>query len=150
MLGYRFWRQPDKQDWLPGSVPHCSYSLSWRWRTMLVIGLQSVSQNNRWFDTNSYQGYPIILRRHLVPKTSICLFGLVFSVNGELEWCLMWLESEHRFGNKNTIKMLYSVQHFMYASCSCWTSWLWLGLLSINWFALDLWKLISLTLVGLA
>ena len=40
---------------------------------MLVIGLESVSLSNYWFDTKSYQQYPMILERHLVPKTSIHL-----------------------------------------------------------------------------
>ncbi len=47
----------------------CPYSWSWRSRTMLVTGLDSVSWSNCWFDTKSFQRYPMILRRNLVSKT---------------------------------------------------------------------------------
>ncbi len=57
------------------------YSRSWRSRTMLVTGLEPVSWSSRWFDTKSFQRYPMILRRHLVPKTSRRLSKSRFSVH---------------------------------------------------------------------
>ena len=53
---------------------------------MLVIGLDSVSRSSRWFHTKSFQRYPMLLRRHLLPKTSICLFRSVFIVYVSQPW----------------------------------------------------------------
>ncbi len=55
----------------------CPYSRSWRSRTMLVTGLDSVLWSNRCFDTKSFH---IILRRHLVPKTLRCLSKSLLSL----------------------------------------------------------------------
>ena len=48
---------------------------------MLVIGLDPVSRSSHSFDMKLFQRYPMILRRHLLPKTSIWLFRSMFSVH---------------------------------------------------------------------
>lgn len=49
----------------------------------LVTGFDSISRSNRWFDTNSFPRYPMILGGHLVPKISTrlskCRYSLFMS-----------------------------------------------------------------------
>ncbi len=64
------------------------YRRGWRSRTILLTGLERASGSSRWSDTKSFQWYPMILWRHLVPKSSRRLFKSLFSIYREAvaEW----------------------------------------------------------------
>ncbi len=46
----------------------CPYSRSWSSQIMPVTDLNSSSWSNSWFVTKTFQRYPMILRRVLLPK----------------------------------------------------------------------------------